>query len=111
MKGVERSRAFAARADVLMHLARTEPGGARAHRGISMFVVENPRGDGHGFVFTQTAQEAPDRPQGLGPGRLEGRPIDTLGYRGMHSYELAFENWFVPEANLIGGSDGLGKGL
>ena len=44
-------------------------------------------------------------------GKLEGRPIDTLGYRGMHSYELAFENWFVPEANLIGGEEGLGKGF
>jgi (2S)-methylsuccinyl-CoA dehydrogenase len=102
---------FAARADVLMLLARTDPDRSKAHRGISMFVVEKPRGDGHGFVFTQTDQEAPDRPSDLPPGRLEGRPIDTLGYRGMHSYELAFENWFVPEANLVGGRDGLGKGF
>ena len=29
----------------------------------------------------------------------------------MHSYELAFENWFVPEANLVGGPKGLGKGF
>ena len=29
----------------------------------------------------------------------------------MHSYELAFENWFVPEENQIGGEDGLGKGF
>ena len=29
----------------------------------------------------------------------------------MHSYELAFENWFVPEANLVGGTEGLGKGF
>jgi (2S)-methylsuccinyl-CoA dehydrogenase len=29
----------------------------------------------------------------------------------MHSYELAFENWFVPEANLLGGTAGLGKGF
>jgi (2S)-methylsuccinyl-CoA dehydrogenase len=29
----------------------------------------------------------------------------------MHSYELAFENWFVPEANLVGGEEGLGKGF
>ena len=29
----------------------------------------------------------------------------------MHSYELAIENWFVPEANLVGGPDGLGKGF
>ena len=51
------------------------------------------------------------RPADLAPGRLEGRPIDTLGYRGMHSYELAFENWFVPAANLVGGEEGLGKGF
>ena len=111
VNGVKTWCTFAARADVLMLLARTDPDRSLAHRGISMFVVEKPRGDGHGFVFTQTAQEAPDRPQDLEPGRLEGRPIDTLGYRGMHSYELAFENWFVPEANLVGGPDGLGKGF
>ena len=42
---------------------------------------------------------------------MEGRAIDTLGYRGMHSYEVAFENWFVPDANLVGGEDGLGQGF
>jgi (2S)-methylsuccinyl-CoA dehydrogenase len=29
----------------------------------------------------------------------------------MHSYEVAFENWWVPAANLIGGEGGLGKGF
>jgi (2S)-methylsuccinyl-CoA dehydrogenase len=109
VNGVKTWCTFAARADVLMLLARTDPDRSLAHRGISMFVVEKPRGDGHGFVFTQ--KDGPDRPAGLDPGRLEGRPIDTLGYRGMHSYELAFENWFVPEANLVGGPDGLGRGF
>ena len=109
VNGVKTWCTFAARADVLMLLARTDPDRSLAHRGISMFVVEKPRGDGHGFVFTQ--EDTPDRPGDLAPGRLEGRPIDTLGYRGMHSYELAFENWFVPEANLVGGADGLGKGF
>jgi (2S)-methylsuccinyl-CoA dehydrogenase len=42
---------------------------------------------------------------------MEGRPIDTIGYRGMHSYEIAFENWFVPAENLIGGQDGVGRGF
>ena len=109
INGVKTWCTFAARADVLMLLARTDPDRALAHRGISMFIVEKPRGDGHGFVFTQ--EEGPERPGDLDPGRLEGRPIDTIGYRGMHSYELAFENWFVPEANLIGGTEGLGKGF
>ena len=45
------------------------------------------------------------------PTAVEGRPIDTLGYRGMHSYELALENWWVPDEALIGGESGLGKGF
>ena len=108
VNGVKTWCTFAARADVLMLLARTDPDRSLAHRGLSLFVVEKPRGDGIGFVF---AQEGADRPEGTGSGRLEGRPIDTIGYRGMHSYELAFENWFVPEANLVGGAEGLGKGF
>jgi len=46
-----------------------------------------------------------------GGGKMEGRPIDTIGYRGMHSYEIAIENWWVPAANLIGERDGLGQGF
>jgi (2S)-methylsuccinyl-CoA dehydrogenase len=42
---------------------------------------------------------------------MDGSPIDTIGYRGMHSYEIAIENWWVPAANLIGEEDGLGKGF
>jgi (2S)-methylsuccinyl-CoA dehydrogenase len=111
INGVKTWCTFAARADVLMLLARTDPDRSKAHRGISMFVVEKPRGDGHGFLFTQGADDVAERPGDLAQGRLEGRPIDTIGYRGMHSYELAFENWFVPAANLVGGEDGLGKGF
>jgi (2S)-methylsuccinyl-CoA dehydrogenase len=111
VNGVKTWCTFAARADVLMLLARTDPDRSLAHRGISMFVVEKPQGDGHGFVFAQGVDDVVGRPGGLEAGRLEGRPIDTLGYRGMHSYELAFENWFVPDANLVGGEEGLGKGF
>jgi (2S)-methylsuccinyl-CoA dehydrogenase len=100
INGVKTWCTFAARADVLMLLARTDPDRSLAHRGLSMFIVEKSRGDGKGFELTSESG-----------GKLEGRPIDTLGYRGMHSYELAFENWFVPEANLIGGEEGLGKGF
>jgi (2S)-methylsuccinyl-CoA dehydrogenase len=82
ISGTKTWSTFAARADVLMVLARTDPDRSRAHRGLSMFVVPKERADGHGFVLTQP-----------GGGRLEGRPIDTIGYRGMHSYELAFDSW------------------
>jgi (2S)-methylsuccinyl-CoA dehydrogenase len=108
VNGVKTWCTFAARADVLMLLARTDPDRAKTHRGLSLFVVEKPRGDGEGFVFTQDpASEGRRDP----PGRMEGRPIDTLGYRGMHSYEIAFENWFVPAANLVGGEEGVGRGF
>ena len=100
ISGVKTWCTFGARADALMLLARTDPDRTKAHRGLSLFVVPKPRGEGHGFQFTQD-----------GGGRMEGRPIDTIGYRGMHSYEIAFDGWFVDGANLVGGDDGLGKGF
>jgi (2S)-methylsuccinyl-CoA dehydrogenase len=100
INGVKTWCTFAARADILMLLARTDPDRSRAHRGLSIFIVPKERSDGHGFVLTQE-----------GGGRLEGRPIDTIGYRGMHSYELAFDNWSVPADCLVGGEGGLGKGF
>jgi (2S)-methylsuccinyl-CoA dehydrogenase len=108
VNGVKTWCTFAARADVLMLLARTDPDRSKAHRGLSLFIVEKPRGDGGGFLFTQDPGSDARRDP---PGRMEGRPIDTLGYRGMHSYEIAFENWFVPAANLVGGEDGVGRGF
>jgi (2S)-methylsuccinyl-CoA dehydrogenase len=109
INGVKTWCTFAARADVLLLLARTDPDKAKGHRGLSLFIVEKQRGEGHGFAFTQEPGTE-GRPSDSS-GRLEGRPIDTLGYRGMHSYELAFENWFVPQANLVGGEEGLGRGF
>ncbi len=109
INGVKTWCTFAARADVLMLLARTDPDRTKAHRGLSLFLVEKPQAEGHGFLFTQ-APGSGGRPADSS-GRMEGRAIDTLGYRGMHSYEVAFENWFVPDANLVGGEDGLGQGF
>jgi (2S)-methylsuccinyl-CoA dehydrogenase len=100
INGVKTWCTFAARADVLMLLARTNPDRSTAHRGLSLFVVPKPRGEGHGFEFSQD-----------GGGKMEGRPIDTIGYRGMHSYEVAFDSWVVPAENLIGGPEGLGRGF
>lgn len=108
INGVKTWCTFAARADVLMLLARTNPDRSLAHRGLSLFVVPKDRAGGHGFELTQDpAAEGRSDP----PGRMEGRAIDTIGYRGMHSYEIAFDNWFVPAANLIGGEAGLGRGF
>jgi len=109
INGVKTWCTFAARADVLLLLARTDPDKSKAHRGLSLFLVEKPPAEGHGFLFTQQPGEG-GRPADAA-GRMEGRAIDTLGYRGMHSYEVAFERWFVPDDNLIGGEDGLGRGF
>jgi (2S)-methylsuccinyl-CoA dehydrogenase len=100
INGVKTWCTFGARADLLMLLARTDPDRSKTHRGLSLFVVEKERGEGEGFVLDD----------GRG-GRMEGRPIDTIGYRGMHSYEVAFDNWFVPAENLVGGGEGLGRGF
>jgi (2S)-methylsuccinyl-CoA dehydrogenase len=100
INGVKTWCTFAARADVLMLLARTDPDRSKGHRGLSLFVVPKERGEGHGFELSQQ--------QG---GKMEGRPIDTIGYRGMHSYEVAFDNWHVPGESLIGGEAGLGRGF
>jgi (2S)-methylsuccinyl-CoA dehydrogenase len=103
VNGVKTWCTFGARADVFMLLARTDPDRSLGHKGLSMFIVPKERGDGHGFELTQD--------NAFGGGRMEGRPIDTVGYRGMHSYEVAFDNWFVPSENLIGGEGGLGRGF
>ncbi len=98
--GVKTWCTFGARADVLALLARTDPDRTKTYRGLSLFIVPKPRGEGHGFQFEQ--------PTG---GKMEGRAIDTIGYRGMHSYEVALDEWWVPAANLVGEEDGLGKGF
>ena len=106
LSGVKTWCTFGARADVLMLLARTDPDHSLGHRGLSLFVVPKHRGEGHGFELTQEAGGGAP-----GGGKMEGRPIDTIGYRGMHSYEVAFDAWFVPADNLIGLADGEGRGF
>jgi len=100
INGVKTWATFAGRANVLMLLARTDPDRSAAHRGLSVFVVDKEPAPGHAFAFSQD-----------GGGTMEGRAIDTLGYRGMHSYEVAFSDWFVPAANLVGEAGGLGRGF
>jgi (2S)-methylsuccinyl-CoA dehydrogenase len=100
INGVKTWATFAGRANLLMLLARTDPDKSKSHRGLSLFVVEKDAVPGHAFALEQAEG-----------GKLDGRAIDTLGYRGMHSYEVSFSDWFVPAANVVGGDDGLGKGF
>jgi (2S)-methylsuccinyl-CoA dehydrogenase len=80
---------FAGRAQLLMLLCRT---GARdsGHRGLSVFVVEKPSFGGRHFEVLQ--------PEG---GKLTGRAIPTIGYRGLHTFELVFDRYLLPPEALV----------
>jgi alkylation response protein AidB-like acyl-CoA dehydrogenase len=65
-------------------LAKTDPNANPRHRGMSMFLCEK------------------------GKGLSVGRKLEKLGYRGIDSAELVFEDYKVPAANLIGGDEGQG---
>jgi len=82
----------AARANVMTLLARTDPA-SQDHRGLSMFIAEK-----------QPGTETEDFPtEGM-----TGGEIEVLGYRGMKEYELGFDGFKVPAANLLGGAEGQG---
>jgi (2S)-methylsuccinyl-CoA dehydrogenase len=91
---------FGGKAGVLLVLARTNPDLSLGHRGLSMFLAEKPSYDGHAFEYRQE-----------GGGSLTAKAIATIGYRGMHSFDLFFDDFFVPDENLLGGPEGLGKGF
>ncbi|MGM0576293.1 MAG: acyl-CoA dehydrogenase family protein [Myxococcota bacterium] len=91
---------FGGYADVIMCLVRTDPDMSKKHKGLSILLAEKPRTTGHDFEYSQD-----------GGGTMRGQAIDTLGYRGMHSFDVFFEDWFVPDDNVVGGEDGLGKGF
>ena len=80
------------RADIMTVLVRTKPE-EKGHRGLSMLIAEKPRG----------SDENPFPVDGLSGGEIE-----VLGYRGMKEYELSFEGFSVPAANLLGEVEGKG---
>lgn len=81
---------YANRANVLMVLARTNPDTSIRHKGLSMFFVEK-----------ESAEKI------VHP-NIQGEPIPTVGYHGMRSYNLAFDDVFVPEDSLLGGEENRG---
>lgn len=91
---------FAGKAGVLMVVTRTDPDRSLGHKGLSVLLAEKPSFDTHEFEVVQD-----------GGGKLSGRAIPTIGYRGMHSFDLSFQDYFVPDANVVGGEAGLGKGF
>lgn len=70
--------------DTYLVLARTDPAATPPRRGMSLFVVEK------------------------GPGFVVLRDIPKLGYRGVETCEIRFEDMYVPADNLVGGEEGQG---
>ncbi len=95
---------FAGRSELLVVLARSNADQSLGYKGLSLFMIEKPAYSGHSFRHEQDSHQA----QG---GSLSGKAIATLGYRGMHSYDLFFEDYFVPQENLVGEEAGEGKGF
>jgi (2S)-methylsuccinyl-CoA dehydrogenase len=82
----------AARADVMTLLVRTNPN-APGYKGLSMLLAPKPRGtDANPFPAKG----------------MTGGEIGVLGYRGMKEYEIGFDGFEVPHANLLGGEEGQG---
>ncbi len=100
INGVKTWCTFAGYANVLLVLCRTESDPELKHKGLSILLAEKPRFLGHSFDHTQE-----------GGGRIEGKAIGTIGYRGMHSFEVSFQDYFVPDENLVGGEAARGKGF
>ena len=65
-------------------LAKTDPEAQPRHKGMSMFLCEK------------------------GSGFSAGRKLEKLGYKGIDSAELVFQDYRVPAENLIGGEEGHG---
>ena len=65
-------------------LVKTDPTATPRHRGMSLFICEK----GQGFKHT--------------------RKLEKLGYKGIDSAELVFDNYRVSRDNLVGGVEGVG---
>ena len=80
------------RADLMTMLVRTNPD-EPGYKGLSILLAPKPRGN--------DADPFPAK-------GMTGGEIEVLGYRGMKEYELAFDGFEVPAANLLGGEEGQG---
>ncbi|MEU5305154.1 acyl-CoA dehydrogenase family protein [Streptomyces noursei] len=74
------------RSQLIALLCKTDPIAAPAHRGISLLLVEH------------------------GPGLTVSRDLPKLGYKGVESCELSFEDCRAPDDALLGGVEGKGFG-
>jgi (2S)-methylsuccinyl-CoA dehydrogenase len=91
---------FSGRADVIAMLVRTDPDVSKGARGLSLFIVPKAPYDGHEWRHEQ--------PEG---GVMVGTANPTPGYRGMHSFTISIDDYWVSHDNLVGGDAGMGNGF
>ncbi|MEE9244494.1 MAG: acyl-CoA dehydrogenase family protein [Mycobacterium sp.] len=76
----------ARRSGLIALLCKTDPSASPPHRGISVLLAEH------------------------GPGLTVSRDLPKLGYKGVESCELAFDNYRLPASAILGGQPGSGFG-
>lgn len=74
----------ARRSGLIALMCKTDPAVQPKHRGISILLVEH------------------------GPGLTVSKDLPKLGYKGVESCELIFDDYRTPRASLLGDSEGLG---
>lgn len=82
----------AARSDLMTLLVRTNPE-EKDYRGLSVLLVEKPRG----------SESDPFPAKGM-----SGSEIEVIGYRGMREYEIGFDEFETGSDSLLGGVEGQG---
>ena len=82
LNGTKAWSTFAGKSGVLLTLARTDPDLSLGHRGLTLFMGEKPEFEGEVFEVKQESG-----------GSLTGKAIPTVGYRGMHSFNLFFDDF------------------
>ncbi len=74
----------ARRSDLIALLCKTDPSAQPKHKGISIVLVEH------------------------GPGLTVSRDLPKLGYKGVESCELSFDDYRIPATAILGGTPGKG---
>src|SRR5512143_1799288 len=92
----------------------TRRGDSYVVNGSKMFVTNGREGGVYALVCkTDPQADPPHKGMSLliaekGPGVTISRDIEKIGYKGVDTVEIAFEDFHVPAANLLGGVEGHG---
>ncbi len=82
-----------ARAGIVATLVKTDEGGDSVYRNMTTFLVEKQPGFGVQDGITIPPQ------------------IEKMGYKGVETTEMVFDNFRIPAGSILGGEDGRGRGF